>query len=55
MPCNLIDGWGVGVQVALGFLAFSSLALKRWCERPRRPLKIWYVQLPCMCCVYLTE
>lgn len=41
MGCNLVDGWGVGIQVALGLLAFSSLALKRWCESPRRPLKIW--------------
>ena len=40
--CNLLGDFALLVQGALGLLAVSSLAVKRWRESPRRPLKIWF-------------
>jgi len=40
--CHLLGPWALIVQAALGLLAVSSLVVKRWRERPRRPLKIWF-------------
>ena len=40
--CNLLGNFALLVQGALGLLAVSSLAVKRWREEPRRPLKIWF-------------
>eukprot|EP00053_Salpingoeca_punica_P013619 m.123194 g.123194 ORF g.123194 m.123194 type:complete len:264 (-) comp16244_c2_seq9:1831-2622(-) len=45
MTCHadsLTDAWGRIVQVLLGCIAFSILVLKRFQEKPRRPLKIWW-------------
>jgi hypothetical protein len=40
--CHLLGPYALIVQGALGLLAVSSLAFKRWRETPRRPLKIWF-------------
>ncbi|KAF2822757.1 hypothetical protein CC86DRAFT_71358 [Ophiobolus disseminans] len=40
--CNLLGQFALFVQGALGLLAVSSLAVKRWREHPRRPVKIWF-------------
>lgn len=40
--CRLLGPFALIVQAALGFLALSSLVFKRWRERPRRPIKIWF-------------
>ncbi|KAK7179528.1 hypothetical protein DPSP01_011963 [Paraphaeosphaeria sporulosa] len=40
--CHLLGPYALIVQGALGLLAVSSLAYKRWRETPRRPLKIWF-------------
>lgn len=40
--CHLLGPYALIVQGALGLLAVSSLAFKRWRESPRRPLKIWF-------------
>eukprot|EP00730_Choanoeca_flexa_P017187 TRINITY_DN8242_c0_g1_i2.p1 TRINITY_DN8242_c0_g1~~TRINITY_DN8242_c0_g1_i2.p1 ORF type:complete len:250 (+),score=29.71 TRINITY_DN8242_c0_g1_i2:110-859(+) len=40
--CDLLDSWGIWVQFLLGLLAFSSLLVKRWTEKPKRPLLIWF-------------
>lgn len=40
--CNLLGDFALLVQGALGLLAVSSLAVKRWRESPRRPIKIWF-------------
>lgn len=40
--CNLLGNFALFVQGALGLLAVSSLAVKRWREHPRRPVKIWF-------------
>jgi hypothetical protein len=39
--CELLGGFAIIVQGALGGLALLSLVFKRWRERPQRPLKIW--------------
>lgn len=40
--CKLLGPFALVVQGALGLLALVSLVFKRWRERPRRPLKIWF-------------
>ncbi|KAG9654474.1 hypothetical protein KCU61_g999, partial [Aureobasidium melanogenum] len=40
--CKLLGPFALVVQAALGALALLSLVFKRWRERPRRPLKIWF-------------
>lgn len=40
--CRLLGPFALFVQAGLGFLALLSLVFKRWRERPRRPLKIWF-------------
>ncbi|KAF2687988.1 hypothetical protein K458DRAFT_360883 [Lentithecium fluviatile CBS 122367] len=40
--CHLLGPYALLVQGALGLLAVSSLVYKRWRERPRRPIKIWF-------------
>lgn len=40
--CRLLGPFALVVQSALGVLALLSLVFKRWRERPRRPLKIWF-------------
>jgi hypothetical protein len=40
--CNLLGDFALIVQGLLGLLAVSSLAVKRWREHPRRPVKIWF-------------
>lgn len=40
--CSLLGPFALVVQGSLGLLALVSLVFKRWRERPRRPLKIWF-------------
>ena len=40
--CRLLGPFALVVQGALGALALLVLVLKRWRERPRRPVKIWF-------------
>ena len=40
--CRLLGPFALFVQAVLGLLAMLSLVFKRWRERPRRPLKIWF-------------
>ncbi|KAF2149747.1 hypothetical protein K461DRAFT_329026 [Myriangium duriaei CBS 260.36] len=40
--CRLLGPFALFVQGALGVLALLSLVFKRWRERPRRPLQIWF-------------
>ena len=40
--CRLLGPFALIVQAVLGLLAMLSLVFKRWRERPRRPLKIWF-------------
>lgn len=40
--CRLLGPFALVVQGALGLLALLSLVFKRWRERPRRPLKVWF-------------
>lgn len=40
--CKLLGPFALVVQAALGALALLSLVFKRWRERPRRPVKIWF-------------
>ena len=40
--CKLLGPFALIVQGALGALALLSLVFKRWRERPRRPVKIWF-------------
>lgn len=40
--CRLLGPFALIVQGALGLLALLSLVFKRWRERPRRPLKVWF-------------
>lgn len=39
--CRLLGPFALLVQGGLGVLALSVLLIKRWRERPQRPLKIW--------------
>ena len=40
--CRLLGPFALIVQGGLGFLALLSLVWKRWRERPRRPVKVWF-------------
>ena len=40
--CRLLGPFALIVQAGLGVLALSSLVFKRWRERPRRPMKVWF-------------
>lgn len=40
--CRLLGPFALIVQAGLGLLALLSLVWKRYRERPRRPLKIWF-------------
>jgi len=40
--CRLLGPFALVVQAALGLIALLSLVFKRWRERPRRPLKVWF-------------
>lgn len=40
--CSLLGPFALIVQAALGLLALLSLVFKRWRERPRRPVKVWF-------------
>lgn len=40
--CRLLGPFALLVQSGLGLLALLSLVFKRWRERPRRPLKVWF-------------
>lgn len=39
--CKLLGPFALFIQGALGVVALLVLVLKRWRERPQRPLKIW--------------
>jgi hypothetical protein len=40
--CQLMDGFGIFIQLCLATTAFSTLIFKRQREQPQRPLRIWY-------------
>ncbi|KRX07384.1 hypothetical protein PPERSA_06999 [Pseudocohnilembus persalinus] len=40
--CELMGMSGIIVQIALAFLSFSVLIIKRMYEQPPRPYKIWF-------------
>jgi hypothetical protein len=40
--CNLVDGYALLVQFAVGCVAISTLLLKRFLEWPRRPWLVWF-------------
>ena len=40
--CRLLGPFALFVQAGLGVLALSSVVYKRWRERPRRPMKVWF-------------
>lgn len=40
--CELLGPFAIFVQASLGAIAILSLFYKRYIERPRRPLKIWF-------------
>ena len=41
-PCKLLGGaFAYFIQLLLGVLALSALFVKRWRERPQRPLKVF--------------
>lgn len=39
--CELMDTFGIMVQLCLAATAFSTLIVKRQREKPQRPLRIW--------------
>ncbi|KAG2217178.1 hypothetical protein INT45_013190 [Circinella minor] len=39
--CELLDGFAIAVQLTLMLTALAALGIKRWRERPRRPVEIW--------------
>ncbi|KAI9494548.1 vacuolar membrane protein-domain-containing protein [Zychaea mexicana] len=39
--CELLDGFALLVQLTLVLTALAALGIKRWQERPRRPVQIW--------------
>lgn len=39
--CQLLGPFAIIIQASLGGLALFSLVIKRWRERPQRPVKIW--------------
>ncbi|KAI8079578.1 vacuolar membrane protein-domain-containing protein [Gilbertella persicaria] len=39
--CQLMDGFGIFIQLCLATTAFSTLIYKRQREEPRRPIRIW--------------
>ena len=41
--CELLDGFAIIVQLTLMLTALAALGIKRWRERPRRPVEIWYI------------
>lgn len=40
--CKLLGPFALFVQAGLGMLALLSLVFKRYRERPRRPVKVWF-------------
>ncbi|KAL7313789.1 hypothetical protein PS15m_007481 [Mucor circinelloides] len=39
--CQLMDGFGIFIQLCLATTAFSTLIFKRQREQPQRPIRIW--------------
>ncbi|KAI9483798.1 MAG: vacuolar membrane protein-domain-containing protein [Benjaminiella poitrasii] len=39
--CQLMDGFGIFIQLCLATVAFSTLIFKRQREKPQRPIRIW--------------
>ncbi|KAI8075231.1 vacuolar membrane protein-domain-containing protein [Gongronella butleri] len=39
--CRLMDSFAIFIQLCLAAVAFSTLLIKRHREKPRRPLRIW--------------
>lgn len=42
--CQILDGFAILVQLTLAMTALTALGIKRWRERPRRPVNVWYVE-----------
>lgn len=47
--CALLGGFGILVQLALGFCCVGSLIVKWWCENPRRQWKIFCLDVGKIC------
>jgi len=43
--CRLLDNWALIVQGCMGMIAISILLLKRYQEHPKRPFKIWILDV----------
>ncbi|ORX50860.1 hypothetical protein DM01DRAFT_1337458 [Hesseltinella vesiculosa] len=43
--CELMDSFGIFIQLCLAAAAFSTLLIKRHREKPRRPLRIWFLDV----------
>ena len=41
--CVFFDSFGIVIQLILGSICLSSVLLKRFLEKPRRPLIIWFL------------
>ncbi|ORZ15589.1 Vaculolar membrane protein-domain-containing protein, partial [Absidia repens] len=39
--CKLMDSFGIFIQLCLAAAAFSTLLIKRQREHPRRPIRVW--------------
>ncbi|KAK4518653.1 uncharacterized protein ATC70_008874 [Mucor velutinosus] len=43
--CQLMDGFGIFIQLCLATTAFSTLIFKRQREQPQRPIRIWVLDV----------
>ena len=41
--CEILGPLGMVVQGVLGIISLSSLLIKRYLERPKRPINIWFL------------
>lgn len=45
IPCQLLDEFGLLIQVLLAFASFSVLFLKKYYEKPNRTWKVWFMDV----------
>ncbi|KAI8866897.1 hypothetical protein GQ42DRAFT_127552, partial [Ramicandelaber brevisporus] len=45
LNCHLVDNFALAVQSLMGVIALSTLFIKRHREHPRRPFKIWLMDV----------
>ncbi|KAI7887424.1 hypothetical protein K492DRAFT_202592 [Lichtheimia hyalospora FSU 10163] len=43
--CQILDGFAIVVQLTLAMTALTALGIKRWRERPRRPVNVWILDV----------